>query len=711
MKKKILFLLAAAILWLPSSADEGMWMLPYLKKMNIRDMQQKGCKLSASDIYNVNGSSLKDAIVVFGGGCTGEIVSPEGLILTNHHCGYASIQALSSVDHDYLENGFWAQTGEEEIPAPGLQVRFVRRIEEVTDRVVGNVPDIACGEERARIVDENIETLRSEMQEAEPGMEIEIKSFFGGNQYFAFVVEVYSDVRLVGTPPNSIGKFGGDTDNWMWPRHTGDFSVFRVYASPDNKPAAYSPENVPLRTKNYLKISIAGYHPNSFTMIMGFPGSTDRYMTSYEIDRMLEVENPQRIFLRGERQEILKEDMASSDRIRIQYASKYAMSSNYWKNSIGMSRGLRKLDVKSKKQVQEAAFQRWAESPKTQSRYGDRYVNVLDDIRISEELIKAPAGTLQYLREALGLSVEILIPARILQLAGDSIPDARRDQFKRMLKDFYKDYSPSTDRKVAKRMIRLVKENVKDLPAVFATIDERFGGDTDAYVDDMYDRTAFAEEQSALALLDDFAPERLKADPVYPLMTSVLEKLFSLREEMKESSAALRDAQRLYIDGLMKMEPKKAWAPDANFSLRLTYGQVLPYDPADGVTYHYYTTLKGVMEKEDSENPEFVVPERLKELYAARDYGRYANEQGELPIAFLANCDITGGNSGSPVMDHKGRLIGLAFDGNWEAMSGDVAFEPDLQRTISVDIRYVLFIIDKYAGAQRLIREMKIERK
>ena len=352
--KKLFLLFAAACVTFSAAADEGMWMLPYLQKMNAKDMKARGCKLSAEEIYSMNNSSLKDAIVIFGGGCTGEIVSPDGLLFTNHHCGYGSIQALSSVEHDYLKNGFWAMSRAEEIPAPGLKVRFIRKIVDVTSDVLGAVPDIAGGEERSRLVVEHAEAVKSRFEAENPGMEISVKPFFGGNQFFAFVIEVFSDVRLVGTPPTSIGKFGGDTDNWMWPRHTGDFSIFRVYAGPDNKPADYAPENRPYKAEKFLKVSLNGYDEADFAMIMGFPGSTQRYMTSYEIDRMLEVENPQRIFIRGERQAILKEDMAASDKVRIQYASKYAQSSNYWKNSIGMSRGIKRLDVKGRKQEQEA---------------------------------------------------------------------------------------------------------------------------------------------------------------------------------------------------------------------------------------------------------------------------------------------------------------------------------------------------------------------
>ena len=697
--KKLFLLFAAACVTFSAAADEGMWMLPYLQKMNAKDMKARGCKLSAEEIYSMNNSSLKDAIVIFGGGCTGEIVSPDGLLFTNHHCGYGSIQALSSVEHDYLKNGFWAMSRAEEIPAPGLKVRFIRKIVDVTSDVLGAVPDIAGGEERSRLVAEHAEAVKSRFEAENPGMEISVKPFFGGNQFFAFVIEVFSDVRLVGTPPTSIGKFGGDTDNWMWPRHTGDFSIFRVYAGPDNTPADYAPENRPYKAEKFLKVSLNGYDEADFAMIMGFPGSTQRYMTSYEIDRMLEVENPQRIFIRGERQAILKEDMAASDKVRIQYASKYAQSSNYWKNSIGMSRGIKRLDVKGRKQEQEAAFRAWAAKNTLPT---EGYVDALDKIRESVEETLPSYASLQYLQEAFLRAVEILTPARY----SGSLKGA---ELEKALKGFYKDYNMPTDRRVAKRMFRIVKENCKELPSVFAeVIDKRFGGDTDAYVDYLYDNSVFADEQRALAAVA--SGKELKEDPAAVLSESIVGKMRELSKAQKEGRQKYADGHRLYIAGLMRMQPKKAWASDANFTIRLTYGRILPYNPADGIRYNYYTTLKGVMEKENPENPtEFTVPAKLKELYAAKDFGRYANAKGELPTCFLADCDITGGNSGSPVLNAKGSLIGLAFDGNWEAMSGDVAFEPELQRTIAVDVRYVLFVIDKFAGAGWLLDELQFE--
>ena len=709
--KKILSLLAAVCVTFSAAADEGMWLLPYLQKMNIKTMKERGCKLSAEEIYSVNHSSLKDAVVIFGGGCTGEIVSPEGLLFTNHHCGYASIQQLSSVEHDYLKYGFWAMSQAEELPAPGLEVRFIRRIADVTAEVMGNVPSIASQEEYERITDENIEALEKRLGDENPGMEILVRDFFGGNQFFAFVMEVYKDVRLVGAPPSSIGKFGGDTDNWMWPRHTGDFSIFRVYAGADNRPADYSPENRPYKAEKFLKISLDGVEENDFAMIMGFPGSTERYATSYEIDNLLKVENPQRIFIRGERQAILWKDMIADDAIRIQYASKYARSSNYWKNSIGMSRGIEKLDVKARKEAQEASFQAWA-GKNTLPQEG--YIDALEKIRSAVGEMSPLGASRQYLSEAFLSAVELLTPAR-------SFIDMQRMEVKAEIKDpaavrerlsaWYKDYSPSTDRKVARRMLTIARENMKELPSFYAeVVDKEFGGDIDACVDDLYDHSIFTSEEKVMALLDDYAPEKIASDPAVVMARSVMEQYKRLSEALEEPMKRYDEGHRKYIAGLMLQQPKKAWAPDANFTIRLTYGRVLPYSPADGIEYSYYTTLKGVMEKEDPANPqEFFVPGKLKELYAAKDFGRYANAKGELPVAFLADCDITGGNSGSPVLNDRGALIGLAFDGNWEAMSGDIAFEPGLQRTIAVDIRYVLFIVDKFAGAGWLLDELQFE--
>lgn len=693
-------------------ADEGMWLLPLLEKLNMGKMTELGLELTAEEIYSINQSSLKDAIVIFGGGCTGEIVSDQGLLLTNHHCGYGRIQAHSSTEHNYLKDGFWAMSKKEELSNPGLSVIFLVRIEDVSERVNSELNDAMSEKERSSKAREVGNIIQQEATEGNH-YTARVQSFFGGNNYFLLVYESYNDVRLVGAPPSSIGKYGHDTDNWEWPRHTGDFSVFRVYMSPDGKPAEYSEDNVPLKPKHFLPVSNKGVQKDDFAMILGYPGGTQRYMTSYGIDEVLTITHPNRIKIRGERQKIMLEDMLADEKVRIQYSAKFSGSSNYWKFSIGQSQGLERLKVKETKQKTEENFTEWLNAgTQRKAKYGE----ALNLIKNSIESRKDYTNATQYYSECLLRGSEIISFAsrttrlyKALEEKNEEGIQKAVEGLKRSAPGFFKNYNAPTDRKISKAMFKLFGEDVpvQYQPEVYNTIRNKYKGDYEKYVDKMFDNSVFVSESSFNAFLENPSIKVLDKDLAYQFASSTSEKYMELRSKSSEFGENLSKGRRLFIAGLREMDPELVAYPDANFTMRLTYGSVNGYDPRDAVHYKYYTELKGVMEKEDPDNFEFEVDPKLKELYEKKDYGPYGNGD-TMPVCFLTNNDITGGNSGSPVINGKGELLGLAFDGNWEAMSGDVAFEPDLQRTIVVDIRYVLFIMDKLAGAKHLVDEMKV---
>ena len=713
--RKLLAILVILVTFSASQAraDEGMWLLPLIEKLNIGTMTEMGLKLTAEDIYSINQASLKDAIVIFGGGCTGEIVSPQGLLLTNHHCGYGQIQNHSTVEHDYLNNGFWAMSKEEELPNPGLSVTFLVRIEDVTARVLGKTnPDMTEAARREAIQAESsaitAEAIKGTHYNARVG------AFYSGNQYFLLVYEVFSDVRLVGTPPNSIGKFGHDTDNWMWPRHTGDFSVFRVYMSPDGKPAQYSKDNVPLKPKHYLPVSIKNLQKNDFAMVMGYPGSTTRYMTSYEVDEAMKITNANRIKIRGLRQEIWMKDMMADPKVNIQYASKYSGSSNYWKFSIGQNEGLTRLRTAEKKAAFEAEFMKWVKAdPARTAKYGNA-------LSLIENAVKGRAekyNVVQYISETFRGSMEMVGLASQMTMLEEALAGKDLDRINGMLgrlksytEGFYGDYNYPTDQAASKAMIKLYRADIdpKYWPSFYALIDTKFKGNVDAFVDNMFAKSIFTSQEKLNAFLEAPSLKVLQKDPAYVVAKSIEAVRSTLSNDIAGFNADLSKGQRLFMAGVMEYQPDKTQYPDANSTMRLTYGKVLDYYPYDAVHYNWYTTLDGVVQKFKPGDYEFDLPKRLIDLNNKKEYGRYASPDGYMPVCFITNNDITGGNSGSPVINGNGELIGLAFDGNWEAMTGNIAFEPDLQRCICVDIRYVLWVMDIYSGAGYLLKEMDI---
>ncbi|HOP59131.1 MAG TPA: S46 family peptidase [Bacteroidales bacterium] len=695
-----------------AKADEGMWMLPLIEKLNIGKMTEMGLKLTAEDIYSLNQTSVKDAIVSIPG-CTGEIVSSQGLLMTNHHCGYGSIQSHSTVEHDYLTDGFWAMTKEEELPCSGMYANFLVRIEDVTKQVMAEIKEDMSESERTSAINEARRKIEKNATSGN-NYRVSVSSFFGGNYYYLLVYERYNDVRLVGAPPSSIGKYGNDTDNWEWPRHTGDFSIFRVYSGPDGKPASYSEDNIPLQAKNWLRVSLQERNIGDFTMTFGYPGRTQRYYTSYEVNELMTITNPNRVKIRGIKQDIWKNDMLKDRKINIQYASKYSSSSNYWKYSIGMNTQLERLDVIAKKQSVEEQFNSWIRSDEAKR---EKYGQAIDLIKRAIEGRAEYLNAQQYLSECiqgfelLGFNSFGSLLLTVLKSDDEKYVAQTISRTLGTLGEIYKDYSPATDRKSAKAMLRLYRDDVPEKfhPDFYAKIvDRKYKGDIDKFVDDIFDESLFANEDKLRTFLEKPSVKTLENDPVAEISASINKMIDFVSSEISRFDEDLNKGRRLWIAALMEMSPEKTFYPDANSTMRLSYGSVQDYDPRDAVTYKHYTTIEGVLEKYKPGDYEFDLPERFIDLAQRKEFGRYASSEGYMPVCFLTTNDITGGNSGSPVLNGKGELIGLAFDGNWEAMSGDVAYEPTVQRTIAVDIRYVLWIIDIYSGAGHLIDEMTI---
>ena len=719
MKKFLCTLSALLLITAGAWADEGMWLLPLIQKMNGKAMKDLGCRLTPEEIYSINNNSLKDAIVQFGGGCTGEIISDKGLLVTNHHCGYSSIQGLSTPEHNYLEDGYWAMSNKDELPVKGLTVKFLQSMTDVTPvlekareaalkeyKDSANVNDLADNAVKAAR-----EGLIKSAEADHPNCDVRITGFYNENVYYLIVYKIYRDVRFVGAPPASVGKFGGETDNWMWPRHTGDFSMFRVYAGKDNEPADYSEDNVPYVPKQSLKVSLKGINEGDYTMVMGYPGRTQRFQTASQLNQMLARQDIS-VAARTLRQSVMKEGMEADPIVRLQYANKYASSANGWKKWIGEKQAFAKLNIIGREEAKEAAFTKWVGANKKRTEaYGDALSMISEAVDSTTEGLKA----LYLLIEApfnigaaeVGMSW-MMAYTNSLSAAPSDTAGAYEAARTAVLAAF-KDYNEPLERKIAAAMLDFYRKNAKPENYLNITGFDFATMDIQEYVDWLFDNSIFSSEEKFNAA-GDIAVQTVAADPAYAYYNALMDVYMKVLPVQRKWAPQLSEGSRKFAAGLLEWEKGKPSYPDANSTMRLSYGTVKAYSPADGILYRYYTTLNGVMEKEDPENYEFKVPAKLKELWNARDFGQYAGPDGMVPTCFLTTNDITGGNSGSPVLDADGCLIGLAFDGNWESMSSDVMFEPDLQRCICVDIRYVLFLMDKLGGAGHLLKEMNIVR-
>ena len=717
MKKLLLSFIVLMSFSLQLRADEGMW-IPMLLQNNEQEMQEMGMNITVEDIYSINNSSMKDAVVLFGGGCTGEIVSEQGLLLTNHHCGYSWIQYHSTVEHDYLTDGFWAMSFEEELPCPGLTAVMLKSMKDVTNFVLEGVTKDTPNDERARIVSENIKKVKEEA-EATTNYQVVIKPFYHGNKYYMIYNEVFKDVRMVGTPPSNIGKFGGDTDNWVWPRHTGDFSIFRIYVSPEGEAVEYSEDNVPYKPNYHFPISLKGAEKGDFTFVFGYPARTNEYLPAVAVDQEANVINPVSVDLRGKILDIYNKHQEKDPKVRIQYASKHASLGNGWKKWMGVTEGINNFKGVQKKKAFDEKFTAWA----YKSRQRGAYLTLISDFEKVYAEYEPYRLAITYLSET-ALNIEILTFAAEFNKLSQVTKDTPQEEIDEMIaaakeatKVFFKDYYQPIDEEVA---VAMLTEYIANQPAGFRpellnTIEKKYDN-VQAFVEELFAKTMFTSEEGIYQFLDEFKASKAKKlakDPALMAYNNVMDfYLANVREKASDINNQIADMQRVFMRGQMEyyadQDPDKRMYPDANFTLRVTYGKIGGFSPRDAVNYKHFTTLDGIMQKENPDIYDYVVTDRLRELYENKDYGRYADKDGSMHVAFIAGNHTTGGNSGSPILNADGHLLGLNFDRTWEGTMSDLIYDPSICKNISVDIRYVLFIIDKYAGATRLVDEMTI---
>jgi hypothetical protein len=720
MKNKLLTTwLLLTILFTPAlRADEGMWIPLLIEKYNIKLMREKGFKLSAEDIYSVNKACMKDAVFQFGGGCTGEVISSDGLIITNHHCGYSQIQKHSTLAHDYLTNGFWAMSREEELANPGLSVTFLKRMEDVTEKVLNGVTDKMADEERLKVISSNISEIIKYATEG-TGYSASVRPFYMGNQFFLFINESFKDIRLVGAPPSSIGRFGGETDNWVWPRHTGDFSLFRIYADKNNKPADFSKANVPYKPLYHFPISLKGVKEGDFTMVFGYPGTTSEYVPSYYIDLVKNSVNPKMIEIRTRKIEIMEAAIDTDPLIRIQYSAKKTGIANSWKKWIGENKGLEKMGTIGKKEEFEKKLTEWINADNNRT---VKYGNILPSYKLLYTQLKEYSLVNSYTNEVFFNSgADVISFSRNIKALADLIKkQGDQDQINVMKinlletgRDFFNNFNQPTDKKLFVAVMSMYGENLdlKWQAPEYIKLKKLCKGNFSTIADKLYAKSVFTDEARFKAFITGFNSSgitRLNNDPFYRLAMDVTDFLTTkVRAELGRINIEIQKLNRDYMLAQMEYDSERIFYPDANSTLRVAYGTVSGYYSKDAVYFTYFTTLKGIMEKDDPRIYDYNVPEKLRQLYKTKDYGRYTQD-GEVPVCFIANNHTTGGNSGSPVINADGQLVGVNFDRAWEGVASDLSFSPDQSRNISLDIRYALFIIDKFAGAGYLLKEMTI---